>query len=212
MFSQGALGGKRVLMTKTKNNIRRLTYGAICIALSFVLSCFVCFKMPNDGTITLGSMLPIAMFSYWFGPVYGILSGVVFGLLQFVQSPYFLSWPQFFCDYIWAFAGYGLVGFFGAHSPFGLGEDGLKERPLFAGIVVAGLSRLVAATVSGAVFFAEYCWEGWSVWPYSLVYNMSYIIPDVAICILILCLPVVRKTLNKIMPKNLKGQDKEIES
>ncbi len=190
-------------MNKTKTNIQRLTFGAICIALSFVLSYFICFKMPNEGTITIGSMIPIALFAYLYGPVYGISAGLIFGILQFVQSPYFLSWPQFLCDYIFAFAGYGLVGFFGAKSRFGLDEGKLKEAPLFAGVGLAGLNRLVFSTISGAVFFAEYCWEGWNVWPYSLVYNASYIIPDVAICIIILCIPAVRKTINKIMPRSL---------
>lgn len=190
-------------MNKTKTNIQRLTFGAICIALSFVLSYFICFKLPNEGTITIGSMIPVALFAYLFGPLYGIFAGILYGVLQFVQSPYFLSWPQFMCDYILAFAAYGLVGFFGAQSRFGLDNGKVKAAPLFAGVVVAGLGRLAAATVSGAVFFAEYCWEGWNVWPYSLAYNSSYIIPDVAICILILCIPAVRKTINKIMPQSI---------
>ena len=195
------VGGKRVFMRNKKTNVQRLTFGAICIALSFVLSCFICFKLPNGGTITIGSMIPIALYAYAFGPAYGIFAGLVYGLLQFLQSPYFLSWPQFICDYVLAFVCFGLVGFFGAKSRFGLDNGKIRIKPMFAGIVLAGLGRLACATVSGAVFFAEYCWEGWNVWPYSLAYNCSYIIPDVAICILILCVPAVRAALNKIMPQ-----------
>ncbi|HAZ36269.1 MAG TPA: energy-coupled thiamine transporter ThiT, partial [Clostridiaceae bacterium] len=46
-----------------QNTTKKLTYGSICIALSFVLSYIRFFKMPQGGSITAGSMLPVMLFA-----------------------------------------------------------------------------------------------------------------------------------------------------
>ena len=47
--------------------------------------------------------------------------------------------------------------------------------------------------LSGVIFFAEYA-EGWSsVWAYSIVYNGSYMIPELILCILVSQIPVVKR-------------------
>ena len=42
---------------------KAIAYGALSVALSFVLSCIRLFRMPNGGSVTPGSMLPIMLFS-----------------------------------------------------------------------------------------------------------------------------------------------------
>ena len=45
---------------------RDLTYGAVCIAVAYALS-FFGYEMPNGGTITPASTVPIILYCYYFG-------------------------------------------------------------------------------------------------------------------------------------------------
>ena len=52
-----------------------LVHGALCIAISFVLSYFKLFSMPNGGSVTLASMLPLMVYSNRYGAKYGVMAG-----------------------------------------------------------------------------------------------------------------------------------------
>ena len=87
----------RVFSKKKRINTRTLTYGSICIALSFILSYIKFYHWPQGGSITAGSMLPLIIFAFIFGPVPGILAGMVYGMLQLIQDPYILQIVQVIC-------------------------------------------------------------------------------------------------------------------
>ncbi|MBR2384770.1 MAG: energy-coupled thiamine transporter ThiT, partial [Clostridia bacterium] len=70
----------------------------MCVALSFALSYIKLFEMPQGGSVTLFSMLPIMLFSYIYGMKKGLLVGVIYGLLQAVQDPYIIHPAQFLLD------------------------------------------------------------------------------------------------------------------
>ena len=87
-----------------------LVHGALCIAISFVLSYFKLFSMPNGGSITLASMLPLMVYSNRYGAKYGVMAGVVYGFLQYIQNPEMTHWIQMLVDYPIAFGVIGLGG------------------------------------------------------------------------------------------------------
>lgn len=165
------------------NNTRALVYAAICISASFVLSFIKLFRLPFDGSITLASLVPIVIYSYVFGFRRGLLAGIIYGLLQFIQGPMFLTPIQFILDYILAFASISLAGVF---------KKVLKENlAVILGLLLVGFVRLTMHTLAGIIFFNA----GW-VYPelpssnafvYSLVYNIIYILPDIAIAIAAMC-------------------------
>ena len=62
-------------------NAKMVAFGALSIALSFVLSCIRLFRMPTGGSVTPGSMLPLMLFSVSFGVGPGLLAGLAYGLL-----------------------------------------------------------------------------------------------------------------------------------
>ena len=101
-----------VIGSAKKWDPRMISYGALSIALSFVLSLIRLFRMPSGGSVTPGSMLPIMLFaaSYGIGP--GMLAGLVYGLLQYLQGGWFLNPWQFILDYPLAFAMLGLAGLY----------------------------------------------------------------------------------------------------
>lgn len=165
---------------KTVWNTKMMAMGAVCIALSSVLSMIKIWKMPQGGSITAASMLPLMLFSYVYGMGPGCLVGALYGVLQFIIEPYFLSLPQMLLDYPIAFGMMGLAGLFSKMDDENLG--------LTVGVVLASVGRFVAAVLSGVIFFAEYAGDQ-NPWVYSIVYNGSYMLPECIICV-VLCLAV----------------------
>ena len=64
------------------NKTIRLVTSSILIALASVLSFIVVFKLPYGGSITLLSMLPIMALGYMYGAKWGMLCGIVYGVVQ----------------------------------------------------------------------------------------------------------------------------------
>ena len=91
---------------------RTVAYGAMAIALSFVLSYIRVFRMPQGGSITPASMLPMMLFSAVFGVGPGVAAGLIYGVLQYLQGGDFLSVWQVIFDYLIAFAALGLAGLY----------------------------------------------------------------------------------------------------
>lgn len=97
---------------KKRMGTKQLVFCAMALALAFITSYIKLFNMPWGGSVTLCSMLFIVLTANWYGPKTGILVGLVYGILQFIQEPYVLSFFQVCCDYILAFAALGAAGFF----------------------------------------------------------------------------------------------------
>ena len=162
---------------KTVWNTKMLALGAVCMALSNVLSMIKLFDMPQGGSVTPASMLPLMLFAYVYGVGPGMTVGAVYGVMQFIIEPqHFFSVPQMLLDYPIAFAMAGLAGVFSTY----------KNRPvgLMAGVVLGSLGRFVAAVLSGVVFFAEYAGDQ-NPWVYSIGYNGAYMLPECIICVVL---------------------------
>lgn len=183
-----AAGGK-----KTAWNSRRISMGAMCIAIAFVLSCIQLVRMPQGGLITPAAMLPLVMFMVACGPLQGFVVGCAFGLLQLITDPYVIHPIQLLLDYPLAYGAMILCCLTAA-----LPIDKRWKLPLAA--LLAGVGRYVMAVLSGAIFFAEYAGEQ-NAWVYSLVYNISYIGPDVLVCMLVACIPGMPRLVEMIREK-----------
>ena len=103
-----------ILMSATRKTwtAKSLAYAAMCIALAFILSYIKVFEMPQGGSVTLASMLPIMLFAAAYGVGPGMLVGAVYGLLQYIQGGWFVHPIQFLLDYPLAFAMIGLAGLY----------------------------------------------------------------------------------------------------
>lgn len=174
----------KLLSKKGKTSTKKLVYGSLCISISFVLSYIRIFHMPQGGSVTPASMLPIMFFAYMFGPVDGIMAGMAYGLLQYVQDAYMVHWIQLLFDYPLAFGALGLAGYF---------KNNFK-----LGLIVGSLGRFIFHVLSGVFFFADYAAEaGMNPIPYSVVYN-SFIWVELVICIIIVSIPQFSSALKRI--------------
>lgn len=152
---------------------RVLAEAALAIALAFVLGLITVFRMPLGGSISL-EMVPLILLALRQGWKVGVLAGAAYGLVNLAVNPVILHPVQVLFDYPLPFAALGLAGLF---SP--------TLRGAIIGTVVAVLARFVAHFISGVVFFASYAPEGWNPYVYSAAYNAAYLVPSLAIALVV---------------------------
>lgn len=182
----------------TQNKTSKLVTTAVFIALASVLSLIRVFKMPMGGSVTLLSMLPIAVIALKYGCRWGFLSAFVYSLVQLLMDlPETMSWGltpavlagTFFLDYIGAFTALGFCGIFGKNS----------TKSIVSGIALAMVIRFLFHLLSGCILFSTWAWEGWNPYVYSFCYNGLFMLPEmiftIAGALLLFKLPSFKKYL-----------------
>ena len=174
---------------------KKVAFCAMCVALAFVTSLIKLFPLPFGGTVTLCSLLFVVIPAWIYGIPYGFITGLVYGILIFITEPYYMNFAQFLFDYILAFSVTGLAGIF---------KD--SDKGLIKGYVLAVVLRWVMATIAGMIWVSlgMTAWEGWSPLPYSMAYNAIYIFAEAAITIILLFIPAVRNSLERVKKIALK--------
>ena len=172
----------------SKVTTKQLVFSAAAIALATVISVVVKLpSLPNGGSVTLFSMLVICLIGYWYGPKTGLIAAFAYGILQFITGPYVVHPVQVLLDYPLAFGALGLSGFF--HD---------KKNGLIKGYIAGALGRLLVHCISGVIFYTSYVGELKgnliAIWG-GIVYNMSYIIPEMILTLIVLVLPPVQKMM-----------------
>ena len=178
-----------------------LSISAICAVLPFL-------NLPFGGGFTIASMLPIILIAYMYGTKWGILTAFVYSVLQMLLgfntvSAFFLPgdsqmlwWKAvlvLFIDYVIAYTVLGFGGVF--RKKFEI------KKALVLGSIFAIALRYIAHIISGAIFFGAWAeWfftqEGFYAWGekileifsgntlalvYSIIYNGTYMIPEIII-------------------------------
>ena len=162
-----------------------ITQMAVSIAIAAVLNMLTIYRMPQGGSVTLASMVPIYLLSFAYGPEVGMLSGFLFGIVNLLLGASIYHPMQVLLDYPLPFMFVGLAGILPRHANLGM--------------LLGTLARLVSHVLSGYIFFAEYAPEGTHPLLYSLSYNGSFLLADLAIALIVMnLLPIGRlvKTLN----------------
>ena len=168
-----------------KLTTQQLVTCAVALALAYVTSYIKIFKLPFGGSVTLFSMLFIVLIGYWYGIKVGILTGLVYGIFQFLQEPYVLSFFQVCCDYILAFGAMGLSGLFTKSRKHGL----LKAY------IVAILAR------GGYLYWMDYMPDNFPkslTALYPIIYNYSYILLEGVLTIVVISIPAVSSALGRM--------------
>lgn len=178
---------------------RKLVECAMMIALATVLSFVKIFEMPQGGSVTAASMVPLVLVSYRHGVKWGLATGFVHSLLQMAIGFYpppagtfaaFLG--VIFLDYVLAFTALGAAAFFGKW---------IKNRAASGavGAAVAVFLRFICSFLSGILIWESFAPENVPVWYYSLTYNGSYMLPELVITAAAAAalLPVLDRALKK---------------
>jgi len=123
----------------------------------------------------------------------GLAVGASYGLLDFVLKPYFVHPVQFLLDYPLAYGALGLAGlvYFMSRD-----KTQIKYPALVLGVAIAIIGRMLSHVLSGVVYFAEYAGDQ-NPWIYSMVYNASYLVPELLISIIVLM--IIWKPIQKLL-------------
>lgn len=157
------VGDKRMM-----SDTRSIVYGAISIALSFALSYAKLFKLPQGGSVTFASLLPLMVYCCMFGTRRGLVVCTIYGVLQALQDPFIIHPMQFLLDYPLAF---GLIGVSGIFMEKGV----FKEKKIVAfllGGIIAVVLRYACHVCSGVFAFADYA--DLDKYGSAIVYSMAY--------------------------------------
>ncbi len=164
---------------KSELDSRCIALAGITVALSFALSYIKLFELPQGGSVTFASLLPVMLFAYAYGPKKGVLVCFLYGVMQAMQDTYIIHPAQFLLDYPIAFA---MAGFAGVFANVKIMEK-MPQLKFALGAVVAGALRYVAHVLSGVFAFSSSALDaGQEVWAYSLAYN-SFVFVDILIVI-----------------------------
>ena len=161
---------------------RTLAQVAMAVALAMVLHQLKIYRLPQGGSITAGSMVPLLLVAWAYGPWAGMLAGLVFGMMTLMIGGYVVHPAQGILDYPLAYIALGVAGFFPKHQFFG-GAMGL-------------CGRFFCHFLAGIVFFSQYAWVGWSPWIYSLALNGLFIFLEGGLCLLIVRLLPLDRLIN----------------
>ncbi len=176
--------------------LRALCEGAVLVALAQVLGYIKLFYLPQGGSITL-NMLPIFVYCARWGFGAGMLASFALGLLQLLlDGAYAWGWQSILGDYLFAYGMLGLAGLFAK-----------RKNGFFIGSAAGAFARFIAHYLTGVVVWGEYMPESFfgmtmtTPWLYSALYNGSYILVDLILCLIIGAL------LWKPLGKYIRGED-----
>ena len=150
----------------------------VSVALAYALNMIVMFRMPQGGSVTAVSMVPLLWLALRRGVRVGVIGGIIFGIVDMFPQPFVVHPVQFLLDYPLAFGALGLAGFFQRH-PIG-------------GVVSGITGRFVCHFIAGVVFFGMYAPEGMSPIVYSAIYNGSYLIVELVFSVVVMYILVKR--------------------
>lgn len=172
--------------TNLRYLVEAAIFAALAMALSFIPDFFSWFS-PSYGAI------PVVLFSLRRGLKYGVLAGLIWGLLHFVLGKvYYLSLSQVFIEYILAFTSMGVAGFFSNQL-----KDLIIAKNKMGSMTVACLAATTAVVLryfwhflAGVIFWGSYAPPRTSAVWYSFTVNgtaslLTLIVVVIAIVILI---------------------------
>ena len=163
-------------MTQKKQrtlSVRRLSEGALLIAVAELLSFLPLYRMPWGGSVDL-AMLPIFIVcARWgFGPA--MMVSTAHGILQMLfEGGIAIGWQSILGDFLLAYMVLGVGGLFWR-----------AKHGFFWGTLTGCLLRFLVHYVIGATIWADLMPEMFfgmtmtTPWVYSALYNSAYLLPD----------------------------------
>ena len=171
---------------------KKLTTSALLVALSIVLmwaSKLIPAPWLQGGNITLASMVPIILIGILFGIKWGICSSFAYTVIQILLFGFYPPPTRTVSAFILVI----LLDYLLAYGVLGLGGlicNPSRQKAWLAAVAAFTVTmlRYVCHIISGILIWGVYAEEGQSVLTYSLIYNGSYMIPEIIISTMVIWL------------------------
>lgn len=177
---------------KSLFNIKAIAEIAIFAAIGYVLDlCAGAYSsplFPSGGSIGI-ALVAVFIVSFRRGPVAGILTGLIMGLLDLADGFYAIAgewWKAFIqvaLDYWLAYPLAGCAGFFASLLRKNKDSTAARVSIVVVGALVGGILKFCSHYLSGVLFWGDdpnaFAWglSFLNKWVYSLLYNMAYMLP-----------------------------------
>ena len=154
-----------------------LVESAILLGLAIALSLVPLMKMPQGGSVTMLSMLPLVLVSIKHGLKWGLSASFLYASYKFATGiGEVMSWSMS----TQAVIGSSFLDYF---VPFTLlGLAGLYRKAGFTGwctgIVMVIFLRFACHFLSGLIIFGQWAPEGTTPFVHSIAYNSAYMMPE----------------------------------
>ena len=160
----------------------RLVESGLLLALATVLSMVKVLDLPYGGSITTFSALPILLVSYRHGTSWGLLTACAHALIQLLLGANTLSYATspaaavaiVVLDYLLAFTVLGLGGIFRRRT-------NSQSAALVLGALLTGGLRYILHVIAGCTVWAGLSIPTEAALVYSIAYNATYMVPEVAV-------------------------------
>ncbi|MGY3715128.1 energy-coupled thiamine transporter ThiT [Sutcliffiella cohnii] len=129
------------------------------------------------GSISL-VMVPIFVIAFRRGWKAGVTTGFIVGMIGLITGGVPLHIVQVILDYPIAFTVLGLASIFAVRE--------VSVKTIVIGMIFGTILRFISHFISGVVWFGIYAPEGMPVVLYSIIYNISYLVPEMLITIAVL--------------------------
>ncbi len=159
----------------------RLVESGLLLALATVLSMVKVLDLPYGGSITAFSALPILLVGYRHGTPWGLLTAFAHALIQLLLGANTLSYATsaaaavaiVVLDYLLAFTVLGLGGIFRRRTN--------QSAALVLGALLTGGLRYILHVIAGCTVWAGLSIPTGAALVYSIAYNATYMVPEVAV-------------------------------
>lgn len=176
----------------------RLLWTAVLLAIAALLSAIKPVELPDGGAVTYFSLLFLWLVTFFYGPRYGFVAGVAFGVLKlavtYVTGEYINYAPgALVLEYPVAFGAFALGGLALNRRGASCELDGVVRDSfgLRVGYLI-GLACLGACYVLSANLFYPPDRVGMLAnLLFTVAYDMSYLAVEAALTMLLLCIPAV---------------------
>lgn len=178
-----------------KNKVQKMSFTAISIALAVVIAELMklipILKMPSGGSASL-ALLPIYILGFALGPVYGLIGGLSYGVINFFIDGYgYNPWSILF-DYALAFGLAGVVA--GLASKWAMkGFKWYNYVAFGAGMILSSFVRFWMHVIAGKL-----AWE--TPFVANIAYNAPYVFASCALCLAVgyaIYVPLTRLVISR---------------
>lgn len=158
---------------------------SLTVSICFLIGFFPILRLPFGGSITIGKMVPLVFFTYFYGLKSGMFAGFIYSALQMIISFHIppAKTPAAFIlavllDYMIPYLSVGFTAVFKGIF------DNIKKY-FMVSIVFSYMVRFFCSTCSGIIIWNEYIPKEYNIWLYSLFYNLIYIVPEMLIALIV---------------------------
>lgn len=176
----------------------RVFWTAILMAIAAVLSAIKPVVLSDGGAVTSCSLLFLWLITFFYGPRYGVLAGVLFGAIKFFitfATGEFINYEigAVILEYPVACGAVALGGLVLNRIGVSRGRGGIVRDGfgLRFGYLIGVVAMGVCYVVSAILYYPPDREGFWANLLFATAYDMSYLLVEAAITLLLLCVPIV---------------------